>query len=87
MQASVHSCYVLACTGPYLSQIGMAQRDQSIYGIRRSSQTSLSTYFTPSIETSMHAPYVLACTGPYLSQFGSDQKDRDIYGIVGTFGL
>ena len=43
MQASVHAPYVLACTGPYLSQIGSDQRDQSIYGIRRTCRTSLST--------------------------------------------
>ena len=39
----MHACYVLACMGPYLSQIGINQRDESIYGIRRSCQTSLST--------------------------------------------
>ena len=42
-QAGMHSPYVLVCTGPYLNQIGMDQRDLSIYGIRRSCWTSLST--------------------------------------------
>ena len=35
MQALVQAHYVLVCTGTYLSQIGMDQRHQSIYGIRR----------------------------------------------------
>ena len=33
MQACLHARYVLACTGPYNSQIGLDQRDQNIYGI------------------------------------------------------
>ena len=31
----MHASYSLAGTGPYLSQIGLDQRDQGIYGIRR----------------------------------------------------
>ena len=41
--ASVHARYILAFLGPYLSQIGSDQRDQGIYGIRRSCRTFLST--------------------------------------------
>ena len=41
--ASMHARYFLACLGPYLSQIGSDQRDQGIYGIRRSCRTFLST--------------------------------------------
>ena len=39
-QAGMHACYGLACTGPYLSQMGW---DQRVYGIRRTCRTSLST--------------------------------------------
>ena len=78
----MHECYVLACMGPYLSQIWMDQKYKSIYGIRRSCQTSLSTYFTPRTQASMHARYVLACRGSYLSQIG---PDRSIYGIGRTY--
>ena len=53
-------------TSPYLGQIGSDQSDQSIYGIRRTGQTILSTYFMPSTQACVHARYVLACLGPYL---------------------
>ena len=42
-QACVHVIYVLACLGPYLSQIGLDQKDKGIYGIRRTYRTYLST--------------------------------------------
>ena len=80
----MHAHYVLAWTGPYLSQIGIDQKDESIYGIRRSCWTSLNTYFTTSPQASMHAPNMLACRGPYLSQIESDQRDQSIYGIRRT---
>ena len=41
--ASVHAHYFLACLGLYLSQIWSDQRDQSIFGIRRTCQTCVST--------------------------------------------
>ena len=84
MQASMYACYVLVCTGPYLSQIGMDQRDQCIYGIRRKGPTFLSIYFTLSMQARMHAPYVLVYTGQYLSQIALDQRDQSIYGIRRT---
>ena len=59
MQASVHAPYMLACTGPYLSQIGSDQRDQIIYGIRRTCRFSLSTQSDPSTQADVHAHYVL----------------------------
>ena len=31
--SSVHAHYVLACTGPYLSQFGSDRKDRDIYGI------------------------------------------------------
>ena len=74
-QASVHAPYVLACTGPYLSQIGMDQRDQSFYGIRKTGTTFLTSYFTLSKQASEHACYVLVGLGSYLSQIALDQKD------------
>ena len=40
----MHAHYVLVCLGSYLSRIGMDQRDQSIYGIRKTGPTFLSTY-------------------------------------------
>ena len=70
----MHACYVLACSGPYLSQIGLDQKDEGIYGIRRSYQTYLSTLYKPSTQACLHARYVLECTGPYLSQIGMDQE-------------
>ena len=68
----------------YLSQIRMDQRDQSMYGIRRTGPTFLSTYFTMSTQASVHASYVLVCTDQYHSQIGSDQRDQSIYGIRRT---
>ena len=41
MQACVHAGYVFACRGPYISQIWLDQRDQSIYGIRRKMKVSI----------------------------------------------
>ena len=74
----MHEPYVIACTGPYLSLIGLDQRDKSIFGIRRTGLTFLSAYFILSMQTCVHARYVLACLGPYLSQIGLDQKDEGI---------
>merc|ERR1712112_584952 len=33
MHASMHARYILACLGPYLSQIGSDRKDRDIYGI------------------------------------------------------
>ena len=77
----MHAHYVLTCTGLYLSQIWSIQRDQIIYGIRRTRQTSLSTKSFPSTQACMHACYVPVCTGPYLSQFWLSQRDQSIYWI------
>ena len=67
----------LAFLGPYLSKIVSDLRDQSIYGIRRTCMTFLSTYFIPSTQACMHACSVLAHLGPYISQIGLDQKDQE----------
>ena len=80
----MHAHYFLACLGPYFSQINSEQRDQSIYRIKRTWRTCLSTKFDLTTQVCMYARDVLVCTGPYLSQFRSDLKDRDIYGIRGT---
>ena len=69
-QTIVLACYFLACTGPYLGQIGSYQGDQGIYGIRRICRTSLITKSDQNTQAGMHACYGLACTGPYLSQMG-----------------
>ena len=84
-QAGVHACYVLACLGPYLSQIGLDKKDEGIYGIGRTYQTYLSTYYNPSMQASMHACYVLACSGLYLSQIWSDQRYQSIDRIRRTY--
>ena len=70
----MHASYVLACTGPYLSQIGSDQKHQGIYGIGRTCWTCLITY-DPGTQASVHAYYVLACKGPYLGLNGSDERD------------
>ena len=57
MQASVQARYVLSWMGPYLSRIGMDQRDQSIYGIRKTGPTFLSTYTS-------HQAHKLMCMHP-----------------------
>ena len=43
IHASMHAHYFIVSLRPYLSQIGSDQRDQSIYRIRRTCQTCLST--------------------------------------------
>ena len=81
MQAGVHAPYVLVYTGPHLSQIGPDQRDQSIYGLRRTCQTSLKQIIWPE-----HASFhVLACIGLYFSHIGSNKRDQSIYGIRRTY--
>ena len=67
--------------GHNLGKIGSDQRDQDIYGIRRTCQTSLSTYFDQSKQVCMHAHYRIACTGLYISQIWSNQRDQSIYGF------
>ena len=59
MQSSVHAPYVLAFTGPYVSQIGSDQRYESIYGIRRIYRTSLSTKWPE--HSSQHACTLWPC--------------------------
>merc|ERR1712081_103137 len=80
-QACMHAHYSIACTGLYLSQIWLNQRDQSIYGFRRICRTSLSTKFDQSMQACMHERYMLACTGPYIRQIGLNQQYHCIYGI------
>ena len=70
MQAGVHAHYVLVCLGSYLSQTGLDQRDQSIYGIRRACQTCLSTWFYLSMQACLHACYLLVSIGQYLAKLG-----------------
>ena len=72
----MHACYVLACTGPYCGQIWLDQKDQGIYGIRRTKRTCLRTQCYPSTQLSVHAHYVPACTEPYLGQIMSDFKEK-----------
>ena len=61
------------------------QRDQSIYGIRRTCRTYLTTKFDLSTQACMHTHYVLACLGKYLNRIGLDQNDEGIYGIGRTY--
>ena len=77
----MHASYLLAGKGPYLSQIGLDQRDQSNHGIRRTWQTFLSSKFTLSMQDRMHTHYQFACTGLGISQIGLDQRNQGIYGI------
>ena len=70
MLTIVLTYYFLACTGPYLGQIGSYQGDQGIYGIRIICRTSLITKSDQNTQAGMHACYGLACTGTYLSQMG-----------------
>ena len=83
--ASMHANYFVACLGLYLSQIVSDQRDQSIYGIRKTWWACLNTYCDHSMQAGVHAHYVLVCTSIYLGQIWLDQRDQGINWTRGTY--
>ena len=75
--SSVHAHYFLACLGQYISQIGWDQRDQSLYRIRRTCPTCLSTV-SPE-HASLCASMLCACVLRTISQPNWVWSERSKY--------
>ena len=81
MHSSIHAHYFLGWICSFIGQVGSDQRDQDIYGIRRTCPSILLCLFM-CMQPCMYAHYFLACI--YLPNLVQSERLRHIWnqGII-----